>query len=98
MRRYQDVEELLKAGIDVYTTLDISHIESIQEAVSSVTGASVPDRIPDRIFDHAAQVEFIDIEPERLRQRLLQRQEGDLLAGYTTVQLSACLLYTSRCV
>lgn len=89
MRRYQDVEELLKAGIDVYTTLNISHIESIQEAVSSVTGASAPDRIPDRIFDHAAQVEFIDIEPERLRQRLLQRQEGDLLAGYTTVQLSA---------
>lgn len=42
MRRYQDIEELLKAGINVYTTLDISHIESIQEAVSSVTGTSVP--------------------------------------------------------
>ena len=88
MRRYQDIEELLKAGINVYTTLDISHIESIQEAVSSVTGTSVPDRIPDRIFDHAAQVEFIDIEPEQLQQRLL-RQNGELLAGYTVVQLSA---------
>lgn len=89
MRRYQDIEELLKAGINVYTTLDISHIESIQEAVSSVTGTSVPDRIPDRIFDHAAQVEFIDIEPEQLQQRLLRQNGGELLAGYTVVQLSA---------
>ena len=89
MRRYQDVEELLKAGIDVYTTLDISHIESIQEAVSSVTGASVPNRIPDRIFDRAAQVEFVDMEPELLQQRLLQQDRADLLAGYTIAQLSA---------
>ena len=89
MRRYQDVEELLKAGIDVYTTLDISHIESIQETISSVTGSSVPDRIPDRIFDRAAQVEFVDMEPELLQQRLLQQDRTDLLAGYTVAQLSA---------
>lgn len=88
MRRYQDIEELLKAGIDVYTTLDVFHIESIQEAVSSVTGASVPDRIPDRIFDRAAQVEFIDIEPERLQRRLRQK-EVQLPGGYTAAQLSA---------
>ncbi len=89
MRRYQDVEELLKAGIDVYTTLDISHIESIQETISSVTGTSMPDRIPDRIFDRAAQVEFVDMEPELLQQRLLQQDRTDLLAGYTVAQLSA---------
>ena len=89
MRRYQDVEELLKAGINVYTTLDISHIESIQETISSVTGSSVPNRIPDRIFDRAAQVEFVDMEPELLQQRLLQQDRADLLAGYTIAQLSA---------
>ena len=89
MRRYQDIEELLKAGIDVYTTLDVSHVESIQEAVSSVTGASVPDRIPDRIFDRAAQVEFIDIEPERLQRRLLRQKNSEPPAAYTVVQLSA---------
>lgn len=68
--RYQDVEELLRAGVDVYTTLDVPHLESVQDAVSSVEEVPVAQRIPDRVFDQAARVEFIDIEPERLRQRL----------------------------
>ena len=90
MRRYQDIEELLKAGINVYTTLDISHIESIQEAYPRDRHLCArPNTGPD--FDHAAQVEFIDIEPEQLQQRLLRQNGGELLAGYTVVQLSACV-------
>ena len=71
--RYRDIEELLKAGIDVYTTLNIQHIESIQDVVSDILGAPVKERIPDRVFDRAASVEFVDIEPERLQERLKQQ-------------------------
>lgn len=89
MKRYQDIEELLKAGVDVYTTLNVQHIESIQDTVFSVLGSSASERIPDRVFDQAAQVEFIDIEPERLQQRLLQQKKGALLSDCTLTQLSA---------
>ena len=89
MKRYQDIEELRKAGIDVYTTLDIHHIESIQDTVFSILGTSVPERIPDRVFDQADQVEFIDLEPQRLRQRLMDGQKETLLEGCSLSQLSA---------
>lgn len=89
MKRYQDIEELRKAGIDVYTTLDIYHIESIQDTVFSILGTSVPERIPDRVFDQADQVEFIDLEPQRLRQRLMDGQKEELLEGCSLSQLSA---------
>lgn len=89
MKRYQDIEELLKAGIDVYTTLDVQHIESIQDTVSAVLGFSALERIPDRVFDQAAQVEFIDIEPGRLQERLIQHKKNDLLSGCTLQQLNA---------
>ena len=89
MKRYQDIEELRKAGMDVYTTLDIHHIESIQDTVFSILGTSVPERIPDRVFDQADQVEFIDLEPQRLRQRLMDGQKEELLEGCSLSQLSA---------
>lgn len=89
MKRYQDIEELRKAGIDVYTTLDIHHIESIQDTVFSILGTSVPERIPDRVFDQADQVEFIDLEPQRLRQRLMDGQKEARLEGCSLSQLSA---------
>ena len=89
MKRYQDIEELRKAGIDVYTTLDIYHIESIQDTVFSILGTSVPERIPDRVFDQADQVQFIDLEPQRLRQRLMDGQKEALLEGCSLSQLSA---------
>lgn len=89
MKRYQDIEELRKAGIDVYTTLDIYHIESIQDMVFSILGTSVPERIPDRVFDQADQVEFIDLEPQRLRQRLMDGHKEALLEGCSLSQLSA---------
>ena len=89
MKRYQDIEELLKAGVDVYTTLNIQHIESIQDSIFSILGHSESERIPDRVFDQATQVEFVDIEPERLQQRLLQQKKGSLLSDCTLSQVSA---------
>ncbi len=69
-KRYQDVEELLEAGIDVYTTLNVQHVESLNDIVASTTGVLVHERIPDRIFDDADKIELIDIEPEDLLKRL----------------------------
>lgn len=69
-KRYRDVEELLKAGIDVYTTVNVQHIESLNDMVASITGVMVQERIPDRIFDSADQVSLVDIEPQELIERL----------------------------
>ena len=56
-KRYQDIEELLNAGIDVYTTVNVQHIESLNDTVTSITGIMVHERIPDSVFDNASQVE-----------------------------------------
>ncbi len=69
-KRYQDIEELLAAGIDVYTTVNVQHIESLNDIVASFTGVTVRERIPDKVFDNADQVELVDIEPEELMDRL----------------------------
>ncbi|MDD4508227.1 MAG: sensor histidine kinase KdpD [Eubacteriaceae bacterium] len=69
-KRYQDVEELLKAGINVYTTVNVQHLESLGDRVAAITGVVVRERIPDRIFDNADQVELVDIEPAELITRL----------------------------
>ena len=69
-KRYQDVEELLNAGIDVYTTVNVQHIESLNDMVSSITEIIVRERIPDSVFDDADQVELIDLEPKDLLDRL----------------------------
>ncbi|MBD7910949.1 MULTISPECIES: sensor histidine kinase KdpD [Clostridium] len=69
-KRYSDIEELLDAGIDVYTTVNVQHIESLNDIVASITHIVVRERIPDRIFDEADQVELIDVEPEDLIERL----------------------------
>lgn len=68
-RRYQDVEELLRAGIDVYSTINIQHMESLNDVVESITGIAVEDRIPDNVFDSADQIELVDIEPADLIDR-----------------------------
>ena len=70
LKRYQDVEELLRAGIDVYSTVNVQHLESLHDLVASITGISVRERIPDDVFDSAAQVEVVDIEPDDLILRL----------------------------
>lgn len=69
-KRYQDVEELLRAGISVYTTVNVQHLESLNDLVASITHISVSERIPDSVFDSADQVELVDIEPDDLILRL----------------------------
>ncbi len=69
-KRYQDVAELLQAGIDVYTTINVQHIESLHDLVAAITGVSVHERIPDSVFDSADQIELIDIDPDDLIDRL----------------------------
>lgn len=68
-KRWQDIEELLDAGIDVYTTLNVQHIESLNDIVESITHVSVRETIPDKIFDESDKVELIDIEPAELLKR-----------------------------
>lgn len=70
LKRYSDIEELLEAGIDVYTTVNVQHIESLNDIVASFTNVVVQERVPDYIFNQASQVELIDIEPNELIQRL----------------------------
>lgn len=69
-KRYQDVEELLQSGIDVYTTINVQHIESLNDIVEAITGIHVHERIPDSVFDQADQIELVDIEPDDLIDRL----------------------------
>ncbi|MFH1027013.1 MAG: sensor histidine kinase KdpD, partial [Pseudomonadota bacterium] len=72
-KRWQDVEEILEAGIDVYTTVNIQHFESLNDVVSQITGITVRETVPDRLLDLAFEIKLIDIPPEDLIQRL---QEG----------------------
>lgn len=69
-KRYMDIEELLDAGINVWTTVNIQHLESLNDIVGSITGIVVREKFPDSVFDHADQVNVIDIEPDELLGRL----------------------------
>lgn len=69
-KRCQDVEEILAAGIDVYTTLNIQHIESLNDAVAQITGVVVRETVPDHLLDDAHEIELVDLPPEDLLQRL----------------------------
>jgi two-component system sensor histidine kinase KdpD len=69
-KRYLDVEELLAAGIDVYTTVNIQHLESLNDTVAQITGTRVRETIPDLILDQAAEIELVDLSPDELLQRL----------------------------
>ena len=69
-KRYQDIEELLNNGIDVYTTVNVQHIESLNDIVSAITGITVREKIPDYIFDRADEIKIIDIEPKDLIDRI----------------------------
>lgn len=70
VKRYQDIQEILDAGIDVVTTLNIQHLESLNDLVASITGVRVRETLPDRMLDEADEVELIDISPHALRQRM----------------------------
>src|SRR5438034_3562084 len=69
-KRYLDVEELLNHGIDVYTTVNIQHIESLNDVVAQITHVRVRETVPDRVFDRADAIELIDLTPDDLIQRL----------------------------
>jgi two-component system sensor histidine kinase KdpD len=69
-KRYQDIEEILDGGIDVYTTLNIQHLESLNDVVAQVTGVIVHETVPDRVIDEASDIEVIDLPPEELLVRL----------------------------
>jgi two-component system, OmpR family, sensor histidine kinase KdpD len=77
-KRWQDVLEILNAGIDVHATLNVQHVESRKELVESVTGISVRETVPDLILERATSIELVDIPPRELLQRL---QEGKVYLG-----------------
>src|SRR5712692_8514843 len=79
-KRWQDVEELLDAGINVYTTVNVQHLESLNDVVAQITGVIVRETIPDSIMEQADEVELIDLPPDDLLQRL---REGKV---YTSQQ------------
>jgi two-component system, OmpR family, sensor histidine kinase KdpD len=76
-KRYQDVEVILAAGIDVFSTVNIQHLESLNDLVARITGVVVRERIPDRLLDEAAEVVVVDVTPETLEERL---REGKIYA------------------
>ncbi len=77
-KRWQDVEELLSAGIDVWTTLNVQHLESLNDLVSGIIGIRVRETVPDHVFDNAHDVVVIDLPPDDLLQRL---KDGKVYLG-----------------
>ncbi|HEY7671398.1 MAG TPA: sensor histidine kinase KdpD [Gammaproteobacteria bacterium] len=69
-KRWQDIEELLEAGINVWTTVNVQHLESLNDLVAQITGVKQRETVPDRIFDEADEVELIDLPPDDLLGRL----------------------------
>jgi two-component system sensor histidine kinase KdpD len=80
-KRYEDVHELLDAGISVYTTVNIQHLESIADVVEEFTNVRIQERIPDSVFDRADEIQLVDIPPEELLTRLA---EGKVYTGDKT--------------
>jgi two-component system sensor histidine kinase KdpD len=77
-KRYQDTLELLNSGIEVFTTLNVQHIESRADAVRQITGSNVSETVPDSVLELADEIELIDVTPEALLERL---REGDVYVG-----------------
>ncbi|HEY6334561.1 MAG TPA: sensor histidine kinase KdpD, partial [Alphaproteobacteria bacterium] len=78
-KRYMDVEELLAAGFDVYTTLNVQHLESLNDVVAQITRIRVRETLPDSVLDQADEIEVVDLTPEDLIQRL---QEGKIYVAH----------------
>ncbi|MDB5927936.1 MAG: kdpD, partial [Betaproteobacteria bacterium] len=70
LKRWNDIEELLAAGIDVYTTLNVQHLESLNDIVGGITQIRVWETVPDTVFEHADEVELVDLPPDDLLERL----------------------------
>ncbi|MDX2239107.1 MAG: universal stress protein [Leptolyngbyaceae cyanobacterium bins.302] len=84
-KRYQDVERILEAGIDVYSTVNIQHLESLNDLVARITGVVVRERVPDRLLEEADEVVVVDVTPETLEERL---REGKI---YAPDKIDRCL-------
>ena len=69
-KRWQDVQELLEAGIDVFTTMNVQHVESLHDIVAQITRVSVSERVPDSLLENADEIELIDLPPDELLERL----------------------------
>ena len=69
-KRWQDVKELLAAGVDVYTTVNVQHVESLNDVVGQITGVRVWETVPDKVFDEADEIELVDLPTDDLLQRL----------------------------
>lgn len=90
LKRYQDIEELLRAGIDVYTTVNVQNLESLKDIVFSATEDTVSEQIPDSVFDRADQIRFVDMDPEELLRRDAERNSGKETADiFTQEKLNA---------
>ncbi|MFM8524414.1 MAG: universal stress protein [Cyanobacteriota bacterium] len=85
-KRWQDVELLLLSGLDVYSTLNIQHLESLNDLVAELTGVVVRERIPNRVLELADEVVLVDVTPETLQERLI---EGKVYAPETVAQALA---------
>jgi two-component system sensor histidine kinase KdpD len=72
LKRWQDVQELIDAGIDVYTTVNVQHLESLNDVIGQITGIRVFETLPDRVLDGADEVTLVDLPPEELLERLSQ--------------------------
>jgi two-component system sensor histidine kinase KdpD len=69
-KRFSDIEELLDAGIDVYTTVNIQHLESLNDVIAQITGIQIRETVPDSFFERASEMKLVDVTPEDLLQRL----------------------------
>jgi two-component system sensor histidine kinase KdpD len=69
-KRWQDIEEMLEAGLDVWTTLNVQHVESLNDVIAGITGTRQQETVPDRILDDATEIELIDLPPDDLLERL----------------------------
>jgi two-component system, OmpR family, sensor histidine kinase KdpD len=77
-KRWQDVEELLDAGIDVYTTLNVQHLESLKDVVAQITGVTVRESVPESMLEAASEIRLVDLPPDELRERL---KDGKVYLG-----------------
>src|SRR5471030_2340832 len=73
-KRYEDIEEILEAGIDVTSTVNVQHLESLNDSVFEITGVRVRETFPDRILDEADEVVLVDLTPQALQERLKARK------------------------
>ena len=96
-KRWQDVEELLDAGIDVYTTLNVQHLESLNDVVAQITGVVVRETVPDSVLERADEIELVDLPPDELLERL---QEGKVYVpeqAQAPCRTSSARATSSRC-